>query len=107
MGVIEHPPIIRLPGVPDHVTYTWLVMIVLIGLALVARGRLALVPRGVQNFLEVILEQFISMIDDVIGHEGRRYLPLQDDISSVAYWYQTQPHAPHPKLPDVDYLEVI
>jgi F-type H+-transporting ATPase subunit a len=76
MGVIEHPPIIRLPGVPDHVTYTWLVMIVLIGLAVAARGRLSLVPRGVQNFLEVILEQFIAMIDDVIGHEGRRYLPL-------------------------------
>src|SRR5919109_3103750 len=76
MGVIEHPPIIRLPGVPDHVTYTWLVMIVLIGLAVAARGQLSLVPRGVQNFLEVILEQFIAMIDDVIGHEGRRYLPL-------------------------------
>jgi len=37
---------------------------------------------------------------------GRRYLPLQDDISSVAYWYQTEPHAPFPKLPDKDYLEV-
>jgi len=22
-----------------------------------------------------------------------RYLPLQDDIASVAYWYQTEPHA--------------
>jgi hypothetical protein len=28
----------------------------------------------------------------------RRYLPLQDDISSVAYWYQTLPHAPFPPL---------
>ncbi len=37
---------------------------------------------------------------------GDRYLPLQDDISSVAYWYQTEPHAPFPKLPDKDYLEV-
>ena len=35
-----------------------------------------------------------------------RYLPLQDDISSVAYWYQTEPHAPFPKLPDKDELEV-
>ena len=38
--------------------------------------------------------------------EGR-YLPLQDDISSVAYWYQTEPHNPFPELPDRDYLEVI
>ncbi len=35
------------------------------------------------------------------------YLPLQDDIASVAYWYQTLPTAPFPKLPDKDYLEVI
>ncbi len=37
---------------------------------------------------------------------GGRYLPLQDDIASVAFWYQTEPHAPFPKLPNKDYLEV-
>ena len=35
-----------------------------------------------------------------------RYLPLQDDIASVAYWYQTLPARPFPKLPSRDYLEV-
>ena len=38
---------------------------------------------------------------------GGRYLPLQDDISSVAYWYQTLPSAPFPELPGRDQLEVI
>ena len=38
--------------------------------------------------------------------EGR-YLPLQDDIAGVAYWYQTLPAADFPELPDKDYLEVI
>lgn len=38
--------------------------------------------------------------------EGR-YLPLQDDISSTAYWYQREPHAPFPTLPDRNTLEVI
>ena len=38
---------------------------------------------------------------------GRRYLPLQDDIASVAYWYQTLPAAPFPELPGKDDLEVI
>ncbi len=38
---------------------------------------------------------------------GGRYLPLQDDIASVAYWYQTLPTAPFPALPDADYLELI
>lgn len=39
--------------------------------------------------------------------EGERYLPLQDDISSVAFWYQNAPTAPFPPLADKDYLEVI
>jgi hypothetical protein len=38
---------------------------------------------------------------------GGRYLPLQDDIASVAYWYQTLPSRPFPTLPAKDYLEVI
>jgi hypothetical protein len=38
---------------------------------------------------------------------GGRYLPLQDDIASVAFWYQAEPHAPFPALPDRDSLEVI
>jgi hypothetical protein len=38
---------------------------------------------------------------------GGRYLPLQDDISSVAFWYQQEPHAKFPKLPSKDYLEII
>lgn len=36
-----------------------------------------------------------------------RFLPLQDDIASVAYWYQTLPHKPFPAMPDRNYLEVI
>ena len=39
--------------------------------------------------------------------KDRRYLPLQDDIASVAFWYQTLPTAPFPALPDRDYLEII
>ncbi len=37
----------------------------------------------------------------------RRYLPLQDDIASTVFWYQTEPHAPFPALPDLNGLEVI
>ena len=38
---------------------------------------------------------------------NRRYLPLQDDIASVAYWYQTLPHEPFPPLPERDQLLII
>jgi len=36
-----------------------------------------------------------------------RYLPLQDDIASTAFWYQAEPHTPFPALPNRDFLEVI
>ena len=36
-----------------------------------------------------------------------RYLPLQDDIASVAYWYQGEPHAQFATFPGPDQLEVI
>lgn len=38
--------------------------------------------------------------------EGR-YLPLQDDIASVAYWYQSEPHMPFAALGTREELEVI
>jgi hypothetical protein len=38
---------------------------------------------------------------------GGRYLALQDDISSTAFWYQAEPHAQFPALPERDELEVI
>jgi hypothetical protein len=38
---------------------------------------------------------------------GGRYLPLQDDMASVAYWYQSLPTAKFPPFYSRDYLEVI
>jgi hypothetical protein len=38
--------------------------------------------------------------------DGGRYLPLQDDISSTVFWYQTEPHAAFPVLPSKDQLEI-
>jgi len=37
---------------------------------------------------------------------GGRYLPLQDDIASTVFWYQTEPHGTFPAMPDKDGLEV-
>ncbi|MDD5675221.1 MAG: DUF2961 domain-containing protein, partial [Chitinivibrionales bacterium] len=43
-----------------------------------------------------------------IGWRGEgRFLPLQDDIASVAYWYQAEPHAAFPTLGSRDDLEVV
>ncbi len=39
--------------------------------------------------------------------EPRKYLPLQDDLTSVAYWYQDKPNTTREPLPDRDYLEIV
>lgn len=44
-------------------------------------------------------------IQDLGWRPNGRYLPLMDDIASVAFWYQREPHAPFPKLPDKEALE--
>lgn len=45
-------------------------------------------------------------IQDLGWRDGGRYLPLQDDIATTVFWYQTEPHNPFPPLPDKDHLEV-
>ncbi|MGL6225769.1 MAG: glycoside hydrolase family 172 protein [Thermoguttaceae bacterium] len=35
-----------------------------------------------------------------------RYLPLDDDLSSVAFWYQAEPHAAYPSLPNREELQI-
>ena len=53
-------------------------------------------------------EESLRVTIQALGwRSGGRYLPLQDDLASVSYWYQTLPTAPFPTLPGRDELEVI
>ena len=45
-------------------------------------------------------------IQDLGWHHDGRYMPLQDDIASVVYWYQSEPHGAFPVFPAKDQLEV-
>jgi hypothetical protein len=38
---------------------------------------------------------------------GYKFMPLQDDIASVAFWYQALPTAPFPALPARELLEIV
>lgn len=52
-------------------------------------------------------EQDLKVTIQALGwRDNGRYLPLQDDIASVAFWYQTEPHQPFAPLPTKDQLEV-
>ncbi len=45
-------------------------------------------------------------IQDLGWRSDNRYRARQDDISSVVFWYQTEPHHPFPKFPSKDELEL-
>jgi hypothetical protein len=40
------------------------------------------------------------------GYNGR-YLPMQDDVASVAYWYQTLPAPKLRTLPEREHLVIV
>ncbi|MCR8556346.1 DUF2961 domain-containing protein [Mucilaginibacter sp. BJC16-A38] len=45
-------------------------------------------------------------IQDLGWHSNGRYMPLQDDIATVSYWYQSEPHGIFPAFPSKDQLEI-
>lgn len=72
----EAPVLIHLHGVPEYVTYSYVVMLILALSALLVRRRLQLVPRGMQNVLEVAVESLLKIVDATMGKDGERYFPL-------------------------------
>ena len=54
----------------------------------------------------VRFERDLKVTIQVLGWQsGGRYLPAQNDMASVAFWYQTEPHKKFPKFPSKDELE--
>ncbi len=63
--------------VPHNVSYAFLASIILITVAIIIRGSMRLVPTGFQNFIETIVETFLKLAEDNIGHHwGKTLFPL-------------------------------
>ena len=51
----------------------------------------------------IVFDQDLRVTIQALGWwPNGKYQPLQDDIASVAYWYQTEPHASFPKFPAIE-----
>ncbi|MCX8069252.1 MAG: F0F1 ATP synthase subunit A, partial [Thermodesulfovibrionales bacterium] len=76
---MESPTILHaiLPSVPPYVSYSWLAMGILIGLAAYLRNKIELLPGGLQNVMEVLADFFLNLSNSVIGHHwGDKFYPL-------------------------------
>jgi F-type H+-transporting ATPase subunit a len=58
------------------ITYTWLIMIVLIGLSYLAMRRATIVPNPVQNVIELVMLGLNNLIKDTMGDKGKPFIPL-------------------------------
>jgi F-type H+-transporting ATPase subunit a len=64
------------PGIPTHVSYTWLVMLFLILLSVLATRALKINPGGTQNVMEVIVSGMHKLLIDTMGEHGMKFFPL-------------------------------
>jgi len=67
-----------------HVTYTWVVMLILIVGAKLLVRKVQLIPEaGGQNFMEVVISGIEEFMVDITGEEGRYYFPI---IGTLAFF---------------------
>lgn len=59
-----------------YVIYTWMVMLILIVLARLATSKISMVPGGMQNFFEYIVESIENFQVSIMGEKGRVFFPL-------------------------------
>lgn len=59
-----------------HVIYSWVVMLLLVGLGFLAAKGIAMVPNKMQNFFEIVVSGIEDFMVDITGEEGRWLFPL-------------------------------
>jgi F-type H+-transporting ATPase subunit a len=65
-----------LHAVPDYLVMVLLVSALIVVLLGLASRRPALVPRVRQSVAEMIVQMFEGIVTDIVGPQGRRYLPV-------------------------------
>ena len=69
--------IIKPEVIPHNVTHAFLASIILIVVALVIRSSISLVPKGIQNFVELVTEAMLKLVEENIGHHwGKTLFPF-------------------------------
>ncbi|MDK2821275.1 MAG: F-type H+-transporting ATPase subunit a [Clostridia bacterium] len=63
-------------SITSTVVNTWIMMVILIAGLFVTTRTISFLPRGVQHILEMVMEFLYGLLEEAMGKEGRRYLPL-------------------------------
>ncbi|MBI4838649.1 MAG: F0F1 ATP synthase subunit A [Nitrospirae bacterium] len=63
-------------GEPAFVTYSWVAMAFLLGVSILVRSSIKVIPQGVQNIVEAMAEMLLNLAESNIGHMGKHFFPL-------------------------------
>ena len=66
---------------PPHVTYTWVIMLLLALFSFLVTRKLSIYPGKMQHVVEVILGSIRTLVLDVMGPEGLKFFPLMATIA--------------------------
>ncbi len=62
--------------ISEHIFSAWVAMAVLLLFSWAATRKMQLIPSGVQNLAETIIEAWVGIIEQTAGPKGRRFLPV-------------------------------
>ncbi len=68
--------VIKIVGIPDHVTMTWLMMAVVLTFAYILGKNLKKFPDRIQVIFESLTSFIVYTLEDAMGSYGRKFFPL-------------------------------
>lgn len=67
--------------VPTSVVVTWGIMIVLVLCSIIFVRNLEMIPKRTQNVIEIIVEWLNQFFEDILGKEGKQYIPYLGTVA--------------------------
>jgi F-type H+-transporting ATPase subunit a len=80
LGLLGIHPQNTASPVPDYIVMCLVVAVFLMLVLGLSARKLSRIPSNRQNILELIIETFESLLVDIIGEDGRKYLPMIGSI---------------------------
>lgn len=76
MQIVKEAIEYHMPYIPTTILMALIVWGVILVLSVLATKKISIVPKGVQNFFEIVFEQIFNLADTIIGGEAKKFYPL-------------------------------
>ncbi|HAX60936.1 MAG TPA: ATP synthase F0 subunit A [Elusimicrobia bacterium] len=76
MQIVKEAIEYNIPHIPTTILMVLVVWSVIFVLSVSAVRKISIIPKGLQNFLEIVFEWVFNLADTIIGDEAKRFYPL-------------------------------